>query len=266
MNEPQTKSAGVPVNIEEKNPLERFGEAISRQRIVGDLLRFNKSEWVVGRELEELPEGLKLIAGVHMLEAGWIMWQELRPVDFAMGNVLDGFLPPRRAELGMLNPLEWPRDARNDRPRDPWQQSFSMPLLGEDKKIYTYATASAGGRKALGRLAAMAGKRLRLKPTELPVVRLKSEWYRHSDRQIGKVYNPVFEVLDWKVAIAGFNKALQRAAEQQAEQDEVEEDERAEIERPRGKPAHEDYPAERPSRKRMGKPAEAGDDEDDIPF
>jgi len=256
----------------DKNAFEAYGES-GGSRIIGEMLKFNKGEWVHGRDNLEMKEGTKLIAGVNLVEVGWIMWQEGRPTDVVMGRIGDGFLPPRRAELGFLNTLEWPRseqDSDYGKPRDPWQKASAMPLVDQAGQVYTFVTGSKGGEGALKELAKVFGKRVRQHPDEVPIVTLQMSSYRHSNKQLGKIWVPVFQIVGWTAA-KRLEKALAKAetmAEQEAEAGL--EDEQQAPARPKASP-HKDYQAERPSRKpAAAKPAPAetayAGEDDDIPF
>ena len=273
-NEVATRTTGSGTNVmmpEPKNAFEAYGDS-GGTRILGDMLKFSKGEWVWGRDNEEMEEGIKLLAGVNLVEVGWILWQEGRPMDVVMGRIGEGFLPPRRSELGMTNSLEWPRsemDSDYGKPRDPWQKSSAMPLVDQKGRVFTYVTGSKGGEGALKQLAKIYGKRVRQHPEEIPIVTLGTDSYRHPNKMLGKIYTPVFAITGWSPA-----KRLDAAlAKAELAAHEGEESEAEAPAKPRGKvvdPAT-GYVAERPSRKRGGQASQpvdvpyAGDGED-IPF
>jgi hypothetical protein len=257
---------------EPKNPFEAYGDS-GGTRILGEMLKFSKGEWVHGRDNLEMKEGLRLIAGANLIEVGWILWQEGRPMDVVMGRIGEGFVMPRRGELGFLNTLEWPRsemDSDYGKPRDPWQKASAMPLIDQNGTVYTFVTGSKGGEGALKELAKVYGKRMRQHPDELPIVTLAMDSYRHADKRLGKIWVPVFAISGWTAA-KRLEKALQKAemaAHEEREDESLEPEKNAYAatkgKTPKGKPAHKDYPpaVARPA------PEDAGesDDRDDIPF
>lgn len=259
---------------EPKNAFEHYGDS-GGARILGEMLKFNKGEWVYGRDNTEMPDGLKLLAGINLIEVGYICWQEGKPVDVVMGRIGEGFVPPRRSELGMMNSLEWPRsemDSDYGKPRDPWQRSSAMPLVDEHTQVYTFVTGSKGGEGALKALAKIYGKRVRQHPDDIPIVTLSMDSYRHPNKQLGKIWTPLFNIIGWSAA-KRLEKALHKA-EMAAHEEPEEQDTLAEV--PKGakgvKPGPDpSYVAERPSRKRGGQASQPVDvpyagEKDDIPF
>jgi hypothetical protein len=267
---------------EPKNPFEAYGDS-GGTRILGEMLKFSKGEWVHGRDNLEMKDGLRLIAGASLIEVGWILWQEGRPMDVVMGRIGEGFVPPRRSELGFLNTLEWPRsemDSDYGKPRDPWQKASAMPLVDEKGVVYTFVTGSKGGDSALKELAKIYGKRMRQHPDELPIVTLAMDSYRHADKRLGKIWVPLFAISGWTAA-KRLEKALAKA--EMAAHEEREDEDAAAIEAaPEPKANAYAYAAAKGKSERKGKPspnkdyapekkpepayAGEGDDGDDIPF
>lgn len=250
---------------EAKNAFEAYGDS-GGSRIIGEMLKFSKGEWVHGRDNIEMPEGLKLLAGINLAEAGWIMWTEGRPTEVVMGRIDGSFKIPMRSELGYLNSVEWPRselDSDYGKPRDPWQKTQAMPLVSEKGEVYTFVTGSKGGESALKALAKTYGKRMRQHPDDIPVVTLGMDSYRHPNKQLGKIWTPQFNIVGWSAA-KRLDKALAKAEAAAHEEGELDQ-----APAPSSKPSPAaDYQAERPSR-RKAKPAPAehyAGEEDDIPF
>jgi len=196
----------------EKNVYEQYSDAVNRQRIVGDLLKFSKGEWLTGKEAMEAELGTELVAGCDGLEIGWIKWRDFKPQEYLMGRLAEGFKPSRREELGDHNELDWERDEQTGQPRDPWQLSNSLLLMDpETRQLYTYAAASKGGINAIGKLMGIYGKSVRQAPNKLPVVALDRDSYMHSNKAYGKIYTPVLKVTRW-VDRAEFDAVLNETA------------------------------------------------------
>jgi hypothetical protein len=70
-------------------------------------------------------------------------------------------------------------------------------VSGEDKDMEArFSTTSVGGKRAVQVLAlAIATQVEKDQSKPVPVVRLKKEHYTH--KSYGRIYTPVFEVVDW---------------------------------------------------------------------
>jgi hypothetical protein len=216
------KPTATALTTTEKNVYERYADAANANRILGDILKFSKGEWLAGRDGIEIPMGTKLVAGVDTTQVGWIRWVDLKPSEAVMGKLADGFVPCRRSELGGDDPATWPIDD-NGTHRDPWQFSNLMMLMSAAGQIYSYPTASKGGIGAVGKLSGSYGKHMRAAPDELPVVALECDSYKHPNKQFGKIFTPVFKVVGWTDR-KKFDAALLKAIERSEEEPEVEEE------------------------------------------
>jgi hypothetical protein len=181
----------------DKNVFEAYADDIDNQMIAGDLLKFSKGDYLIGRDNEECPEK-ELIALVPGLVHGWIRWADNHPIEHVMGLLTEGFAPPSRDALGHLDKAMWELDAKGE-PRDPWQQGLYLPMAtANGERIFTFSTSSDGGRRrAVAPLCREYGQRIRQHPDEIPVVRLEQNSYQHSDRSIGRVKYPLFPVNRW---------------------------------------------------------------------
>lgn len=178
------------------NPFIAYGEAQNRRgMIVGKLLKFSKGDYLAGQDNEEVPEGTELIANMDEMLAGWIKWQDNKPVEQIMGKVSDGYQPPRRNELGDDDKAQWDVDLKGE-PRDPWQFS-NMLILKGDKELFTFTTSSKGGLNALGDLSKVYGTAMAQRPDEYPVIVLGSDAYDHRKRTLGRIKVPTFKVVGW---------------------------------------------------------------------
>ncbi len=195
----------------ERNPFERYADAADSSRIVGQMLKFSKGDYLVGRNAEEFEED-KLVAMVNEMVHGAIRWEDNKPVEQIMGRLADGFVPPDRSKLSHRDEDAWEVDP-NGKPRDPWQIGLYLPMVSIDGgQVYTFTTTSDGGRRrCVGPLCREYGNHLRMHPDELPIVRLGQDSYMHPDRSIGKVKFPVFTIDKW-VKADSYIAALAAAA------------------------------------------------------
>jgi hypothetical protein len=184
-----------------QNFFEKYGEAVTQRNIVGDLLLFTKfGEWVHGRDRAKLATGTALAAYMNTLAAGWVRWEDGQITGSEMGLVCEGFVPPKREELGDLDRSKW--DSFDDgEPKDPWQLSNNIVLVNlESDALYTYSTSSKGGLSAIGELCKEHGKHVRAKPDEMPLVELDVGSYQHTNRAYGEIRFPIFKRVDWIAA------------------------------------------------------------------
>ena len=149
---------------------EDYGNAATARSIEGKLMRFSKGDYSTGQEAEEIPLGKRFIARMDMFKLGYVYWQNNLPVEEWMGLLAEGFVPPKRSELGNLDKALWERDSKGQ-PRDPCQYTNHLILdEAESGELYTFATNSRGGTSAMGELCKTYGKHIREHPDEDPVI------------------------------------------------------------------------------------------------
>lgn len=196
MNQVARTEANLP-SAGTTNPFESYGAAATQRSIVGTLLKFSKGDYLAGQNNDEIRVGTEMIANMDELMVGWIRWENNRPSEQRMGRIIEGYKPERRYELGDDDESKWDID-QNGQPQDPWQFSNYLILKDkEDGELYTFTTASAGGRNAIGELCKNYGKMMRQKPDEFPIVALKVDSYQHSNKAFGRIKFPVFEITGW---------------------------------------------------------------------
>ncbi len=224
MNE-LAKRNGTDVANTSKNPFEAYSEAAGANRIVGDLLKFVKGEYTCGRDNTEVPLGAEMVAVMDELLVGWLKWEGSKPSDMKLGKVSEGFMPPRRAELGDDDKDHWELD-RDGRPRDPWQLTNVLILKAvESNELLTFTTSSKGGMGAIAKLCGAYGKHMRQKPNEFPVIALGASSYKHPDKSLGKIDIPTLDIVGWVdkaeslAALAGEIAAEKQEAVEAAEDD-----------------------------------------------
>jgi len=178
-----------------RNWAEEYGDEAFQSNIVGDLLKFNKGEWLAGQDEEEIPLGTELVAAVHILQSGWMRWEDSKPVEIIMGMRSEGFRPPPRESLGHTDKSQW--GELNGKIIDPWRRTDTLLLADpQTGRIFTFSPASDGGLQAIKGLMREYGPHMRINPNDIPVVTLGSTWYKHPE--YGKTYKPTLEVTDWR--------------------------------------------------------------------
>ena len=179
------------------NWAEEYGSEAFQSNIVGRLLKFNKGEWLAGQEEEEISLGSKFVAATHLLQSGWIRWEDSAPAEIIMGLRADGFRPPPRETLGHTDKSKW--GELNGQQIDPWRRTDVLLMADpETREIYTFSPMSEGGLGAVKALIKEYGTNMRQHPNDIPIVELGSSWYKHA--QFGKVHKPVLTVIEWRDA------------------------------------------------------------------
>jgi hypothetical protein len=186
------------IAIHGPNPFEQFGDAATGGRPSFPFMKFSKGDYVAGKSADEIPVGSEYIALPKTLTTGYVGWENGAPTDRIMGRVVDGFVPPRKADLPQRDQSTWERDDRGE-PRDPYALTNEMVFVNrhDQSEIYTFTTSSRGGVSAIGLLAKAYGARMRSHPTEVPIVKLAVDSYLHSNRAFGRIKVPKFDVVGW---------------------------------------------------------------------
>lgn len=141
--------------------------------------------WIFGADQTEVEKGSLWAVNPFSFTHGYIAW--------GVGEVLAEQMVPVSEPLPAIGPA--PAAAEKG-----WERQIGLSLKcmsGEDEGLEVrYAATSIGGRRAAQELAATIAAQVE-KDSSKPVaiVALKSEHYPH--KQYGKIYSPVFEVLDW---------------------------------------------------------------------
>jgi hypothetical protein len=147
---------------------------------------------------------------METLTVGYLKWAGGKPVDGRMGLVADGFRAPPRSELDDFDSKNWETDKDGAR-KDPWQKTTLLVLVAPTAPhdLFTFTTGTVGGQGAIRDLCE-AHARTTEAVEQYPVVLLGSDSYQHKDRTKGRVYVPVFRVVD-SVEAAPFNAMVAEA-------------------------------------------------------
>jgi hypothetical protein len=171
------------------------------------ILKMDKTgHWVFGSDQTEVEDDSLWAINPFSFVHGYIAWGNGEPLGEKMVPVTHP-LP----EVG-----EAPKGADKG-----WETQVGLSLkctAGEDKDMEArFAATSVGGKRAVQVLALAIATQVEKDQTKpVPVVRLKKEHYAH--KKYGKVFTPVFEVVDW-ISLDG-PAAAAPAAEAEPEADE----------------------------------------------
>ena len=150
------------------------------------ILKMDKTgHWVFGADQTEVEDDSLWAVNPFSFTKGYIAWGD--------GEVLGEKMVPATQPLPELDVA--PPGAKKG-----WEPQVGMSLKctkGEDKDMEArFQTTSVGGKRAVQVLAlAVATQVEKDQSKPVPVVRLKKEHYTH--KSYGRIYTPVFEVVEW---------------------------------------------------------------------
>ena len=157
----------------------------------GKLLKFIKGQYFIGEEEVEI--GTQYAALMFEERRGWVKFVDGKPVDYRIGLVRDGYVPPSRESLGDNDPAYWPTNKRGE-PQDIWVKQAYLPILDtESGEMLCFVTGSQGGGQALR--GTMDRYRSKAHTSEVPIISLQSDSYPHDT--YGRVFIPVFQIVGW---------------------------------------------------------------------
>lgn len=150
------------------------------------LIKMDKTgAWVFGADQTEVQDGSKWAVNPFSFTHGFIAWGE--------GEVLGEKM------CSVSEPLP-EMDAAPPGARKGWEVQVGMSLKclnGDDADMECrYSATSVGGKRAVQELAmAIAGQVDKDQARPVPVVTLEKDHYQH--KQFGKIFTPVFQVVEW---------------------------------------------------------------------
>ena len=150
------------------------------------ILKMDKTgHWVFGADQTETQDDAKWAINPFSFIHGFIAWGE--------GEVLGEKMVPVSEPLPEL-------DAAPPGAKRGWETQVGMSLKclsGEDEGMEArYTVTSVGGKRAVQALAVAIANQVDADQSKpVPVVLLKKEHYQH--KSYGRIYTPVFEIVEW---------------------------------------------------------------------
>lgn len=150
------------------------------------IIKMDKTgHWVFGADQTEVEDDSTWAINPFSFVHGYIAWGD--------GEVLGEKMVPVSSPLPEVDPA--PPQAKRG-----WETQVGMSLkciTGEDAGMEArYSVTSVGGKRAVQQLAlAIAAQVDKDQTKPVPVVKLKKEHYNH--KSYGRIYTPVFEVIEW---------------------------------------------------------------------
>lgn len=178
------KNAGLPSVASLADSLRNLNTGVNAGGDV--ILKMDKTgHWVFGADQTEVEDNSTWAVNPLSFVHGYIAWGD--------GEVLGERMVPVSQPLPELEPA--PPQAKRG-----WetQVGFSLKCMsGEDEGLdVRYCVTSVGGKKAVQKLALdIAAQVDKDQNKPVPVVKLKKEHYTH--KSYGRIYTPVFEIVDW---------------------------------------------------------------------
>jgi hypothetical protein len=150
------------------------------------ILKMDKTgHWVFGADQTEVEADATWAINPFSFIHGFIAWGD--------GDVLGEKM------ISVSQPLP-EMDAAPAGAKRGWETQVGMSLKclsGEDKDMEArFSATSVGGKRAVQTLAVAIANQVEADQTKpVPVVRLKKDHYSH--KSYGKIYTPVFEIVEW---------------------------------------------------------------------
>lgn len=169
------------------------------------IIKMDKTgHWVFGADQTEAEPEARWAINPFSFTHGFIAWGDGEVLGEKMVSISEP-LP----DLGVAPPAA----------KKGWEAQVGMSLKclsGEDAGMDArYSVTSVGGKKAVQALAVSIANQVEKDPSKpVPVVNLKKEHYQH--KSYGRIYTPVFEIVDW-ISMEGEEAKEEVAAEAAAD-------------------------------------------------
>jgi hypothetical protein len=144
---------------------------------------------------------------MNALTVGVVKWGGGKVTDSEMGLVVDGYRPPHRNDLDDNDSTTWEKED-DGALKDPWQKATMLPFVRVDppNEVFTFSTATVGGEGAIAVLCEAHGRTTE-GVGQYPVVQFQSDSYLHKVKSYGKVFVPIFKIVD-SVDAASFDAII----------------------------------------------------------
>ena len=180
-----------------RSNVQKYLDETAPASIVGRLIKFSKDhQFETADNGEAISDDVDFIALCDEVLVGWIRFRDSgEPPDRVAGLLYDGFIMPSRETLGDVDEALW-QDGLDGKPADPWQHQICLPLQrGDSGEMFTLATTTKTGRRAIANLLRHFDRMERAKSGAYPLIRLKVGGFNHRDERIGWVAVPVLAVV-----------------------------------------------------------------------
>jgi hypothetical protein len=193
-----TNSSTAAVTLpDNRTDVQKYLDEIAPASIFGRLVKFNKDgQFITSDDDAVISDDVDFTALVDQTLIGWVKFgAEGEAPERHMGLLYDGFVMPPRETLGDNDKTKW-ETGLTGQPQDPWQHHVYLVLQrGDTSELFTFASSSMTGRRAIGTLLRHYDRMQRARSGEYPVIRLKVGGFQHKDDRVGWVKIPVLAVV-----------------------------------------------------------------------
>jgi hypothetical protein len=168
----------------------------SKRMFLGALVKFVKGEWQEGPDRDLISPDQRFVVVMDSVTTGHFKWGGGKVIGSRMGLIADGFHPAHRNDLDDLDSATWEIDEYRNRV-DPWQKTTLLVLVSATAPhdLFTFTTGTVGGENAVADLCE-AHARATEDAGQYPVVTLDSDFYDHKIKSRGRIYVPIFKIVD----------------------------------------------------------------------
>jgi hypothetical protein len=189
----------VPATVppDNRTPAQRYVDALAPSTIAGRLLKFGKDgQFTILDDGAPVDPTADFIALCDETLIGWVKFpDDGGPPERRQGLLYHGFAMPDREDLGDLDQHAWPIGL-SGAPTDPWLHQVNLVLQHRaTAELFTFATTSPTGRRAVGDLLKHFERLVRSGSKEVPLVKLRPGGFNHRDARIGWVATPNFVIV-----------------------------------------------------------------------
>jgi len=176
-------SAGLPAVATLATSLRKLESAAPMSSVI---LKMDRTgHWIFGADQTEVEDDARWAVNPFSFVHGYIAWGD--------GEVL------AEKMCSVTEPLP-ELDAAPPSAKKGWEQQVGMMLkctTGEDAGMEArFTTTSVGGKRAVQTLAVAIATQVEKDPSKpVPIVTLGKDHYQH--KSYGRIYTPVFEIVEW---------------------------------------------------------------------
>jgi hypothetical protein len=190
-------TAPAPLAPDARTP-EEYVDSVAPSMFAGPLVRFSKEGTFVIVETEEkIGPDTDFVVPCDEMWVGWIKFGAEGAPPERHGDLLykDGFTLRPRGDLGDNDMTQW-STGLDGLPEDPWKLENLLVLQNtKTGALYTFATTSQTGRRAVGNLLRHYNRMRRNDSDGYPVVRLRPSGFQSKKKGVGWVHTPSFVVV-----------------------------------------------------------------------
>ena len=161
-------------------------------------LKFQKGDFYLGQDMEEIPVGTRFAVNVPACGWGWIRWHDGKVVERRMTRLVSGEPRALRDQLGHHDQALWEHDDEG-RPKDCWSPNFQLPMRevdGEQREVILTGS-SRGMESAVQDFLRSYCNKVRRHRGGVPIIELGVGGYHHRNRQFGFVKTPEAPIVGW---------------------------------------------------------------------